>query len=173
MRRTVKLTAGALVAAILGAGASASASPPSPVPAPDRLYVGNIFYRYPYTMTIRTSRDGKRLKVAPGYFNRLNRCGALGGDMFTAHIPSRQWLSIRNGGFAGRGSGHVMNFDSGYRQNYAWIVRGRFTSRPGSAAGSITIRGTLTGNGITFVCRPITARWRTHRIALRTDWWDF
>jgi hypothetical protein len=170
--RNIFLAVALSVGIALMGTSTAGAAQIEPTPLPNRLYVGDIFYRFPYTMTIRTSQDGKRLKVAPGYFIRMTKCGALGGDMYSAHIPSKQWLRIRsNKTFSGRGRGRV-RFSSGAVGKFSWRVSGRFTT-PRNAAGRITIKGVWSGSGTTLTCSPMTARWRTGRVVLRSDGLDF
>jgi hypothetical protein len=171
MRRLVMLAAGALAAVIIAAGASASATEPLPTPQPDRLYLGRISYDRWMPITLKTSPDARRVKVAPGYFNYYRRCGAASGTFWisTLYTDRPVWMRVRpNKTFTGTGRAqHWMEDDA--RGDYHWKITGRFTS-PRRAVGRITITGTWTGyRGPIFRCPALTVRWETRRTERASD----
>jgi len=161
LMRVPIITAAAMVAAAV----PAAAVEPLRTPQPDRLYLGRIAYERWQPIMLKTSPDGRRVKVAPGYFNSLSRCGARGGEISDSEIRSKRWVRVGpNRAFAGRGSGWTwLDTTQFWRGVYSWRITGRFTS-PTTATGRITITGAMHDNGRPWLrCPTRTVRWETRR----------
>lgn len=156
-----------LIAAVvlLTTAPAATAAPSLRTPQSDRLYLGRLAFETWQPIVLKTDRAGANVKVAPGYFNHLNRCGVPGGDMFDTTIYSGQWLRVRSDKtFAGRGSGWTwLDTDKLWRGVYRWTITGRFTS-PRTARGRLTITGAIHDNGRPWIACPArTVSWATRR----------
>lgn len=111
----------------------------------------------------QTSKDGKKVQVAPGYYQRANRCDSRArGSFDVPFIPGAKKFKLRsNKSFAGTGRGA----DSEKTVRFTWKVKGRFTSLT-RAKGSITITAKAYSGGRGYLtCKARTVSWHAKAVA--------